>query len=253
MGSTACKREDTLWELGRLQNFSVLKGSLIHDAIREQITHHKLGRLVSPDAAKSFFSSKMNNIKTKPENYIIEAFNGLSISNDDFEKTSENGVNQLNTFFDIVWKNYSNLSYLSHEDLEKFKVDNIKVWVKLDLLTKSRDNNIIVTDWKTGTEHPKDELQAEVYALWVKSKFNIPEDEIVAEFVYLQEPTTRHMRISETRLKKRESHIISNANEILESNSEGDFPASPSDLKCKHCNFITICPDGREFLPHPED
>jgi hypothetical protein len=241
------KEKSALWDLGRLQNFSFLKGSLIHEAINEQIKHHRLGRPVSSLAAKNFYLYKIGQVRKKQETFLVEAFNGYPIQEEKFDHATEDGLRQLDLFFKIIWHNYAGLQYINHEELESFLVGDIKVWVKLDLLSRNKDGHIVITDWKTGMIESEGELQGEIYTLWVKTRFNLPADQIVIEFVYLREPSIIQGRHTEEKLKECESRIILSAREILNMEKEEDFVASPEESKCLHCNFATICPERKKL------
>ncbi|MCX6819620.1 MAG: PD-(D/E)XK nuclease family protein [Candidatus Aenigmarchaeota archaeon] len=240
---------DKLYQLSDLQRLVFLKGSLLHEVIKQQINNQRVDRPVSAEAAKSFFISELERANSNQEKCITEAFNGFPIAEEEFKNIEIDGIKQIDNFCNIIWNNYKNVMYIDHEKNDMFSVDNINLRVKCDFLAKNNET-FVVTDWKTGSEGFDDineSIQMSAYILWVHSKYKAPLDKIIGEVVYLKSCNSEIVKKSEKELKEFKEFILRSSQEMLEVNSEKDFPASPN-RNCKGCNFATICEDGKKFL-----
>ncbi len=245
-------REKLQW-LSHKTAWFMLEGQLVHESIQSQINQWSLGREVNKDAAKSLFSYRLGEIGENPRDFVIDEVNGSPVVGEHSDECRRDGLRLLDTFFDIVWPNYSGLEYVKHEDFDTFEIGGTKVWVKIDLVTKTKKGVVVVTDWKTSK--PRDRAsenrnQLLGYILWAMQKFGVDESNVRAEVRYLRDPAAQGI-VSATRqdLTQFGTFIVKNANSMLKVQSGADFPASPSERACKTCAYATVCPDGMQFLP----
>jgi len=244
-------RERLHW-LSKKSNSWFLEGQLVHQAIESQVAQHSLGRPVSKEAAQRLFRFQLKRITENPHAFIVEMINGTDVPDGLFEATEEEGIDLLEIFFEIIWPNYEKFGYEQHERFERFKIDDILVYVKIDLVSTMDDGTVIVTDWKTGKMQElgkEQQRQILVYLLWAMSRYGVPHDRVKAEIRPLRFPE-KHL-IHEPGAEEIEDlreYILENAGAMLAVESEEDFPASPSQELCQHCNFATICPEGMNFL-----
>ncbi len=231
----------------------MLEGQLVHEAIQSQINQWAIGRDVNKDAARNLFVYRLNEISANPHDFIIDEVNGSPVVRDHIDGLRKDGLGLLDVFFDIIWPNYSGYEYAQHEDFDSFDIDGIKVWTKIDLVTRMKNGTIVVTDWKTsksGEETKANRSQLLGYILWAMQKFGVDESKVRAEVRYLREPAAQGiLDASKKELAEFRSFIAQNAKNMLAVKSAADFPASPSDRVCKICAYATVCPEGMQFVP----
>lgn len=236
--------------LSKLKKFVFIEGELIHKAIESQINQHYVGREVSEESAKNLFINELNKIRKRTENCIAEVKNGETIENSKFDEIQEDGLEQLDNFFKIIWPIYKKLKYLNHEHVDSFYIDDIKVWVKADLVTKTDGGTVVITDWKTGKEWGdiKENPQMSTYILWAMDYYDLPLEKIKAEIAYLRTNKIITTERSDKQLEEVRNMIKSKSLEMLNVSSLDELPPDPSESKCKVCNFLTVCKDGKSVV-----
>ena len=164
---------------------------MVHQAIESQIAQHSIGRPVSTEAAQRLFRFKLKQITGDPHAFIVEKINGTDVPDGLFEAIEEEGVELLEIFFEIIWPNYEGFRYEQHERFERFKIDDILVYLKVDLVSTLDDGTVIVTDWKTGKLQELGEEQKKqilVYLMWAMSRYDVRPDRVKAEIRPLRFP-----------------------------------------------------------------
>ena len=232
--------------LKALTGLRMLEGRLVHETIENAIQQHRLGRAIQLEPMLSFYESQWRMFSEKPAENVTEVFNGMRIHQEFLDFVLEDGRRQLQRFVKIIWPQLRDMEYLEHEEFENFYIDDLKVHVKVDLVTRSGDGTIVVTDWKTGQEHTpdKDDIQLAVYGLWASSKFEVPLESVKLELAYLR--TGRSIPVgppSDIVREVREAVLASSA-EVLAADLLEDFPTAPNPEKCISCPFASVCPDG---------
>jgi CRISPR/Cas system-associated exonuclease Cas4 (RecB family) len=198
----------------------------------------------------SFYEVRMRAFSESPAETVTEAFNGLRIRRDFLDFVLEDGKRQLETFGKIVWPQLGDLEYVEHEEFENFYIDDLKVHVKVDYVTRSGDGTIVVTDWKTGQEYipEKDDIQLAVYGLWASSKYEVPLERVKLELAYLRTGRSIPVELSTDIVREVKEAVLASSAEVLAADFLEDFPTAPAPEKCIACPFATICPDGAETL-----
>ena len=241
---------ERLYKLSELQRLAFLKGSLIHESIKQQINNHKASRPVNKEIAAAFFLQELRNARNNKEKIITECANGFDVSDDDFENIEKDGLKQIDNFCKSIWPNYANVECLGNELDDIFSINDIDVRIRCDFLAKHNEN-FIVTDWKTGIEGYDDineSVQISAYILWVHKKYNVPLEKITGEIFYLKTGTTNVTKKTQKEIEDVIRLINEGSKEMLSVNSENDFPASPSMTKCKGCNFLALCKEGQAMF-----
>lgn len=241
---------EKLWHLSNAQKLAFLKGSLVHDTIKQQISNYIAGRGIDANTAKEFFLAQFDNTMSKMNLVITEAMNGFPPGEAEINGIREDGLRQIENFCNITWNNYKNVNYLSHEQFGEFHIDNIRVIIRYDFLAEKNGIHVI-TDWKTGSsgfDDINESTQMGAYVLWLNKTKSIPIENIRGEVVYLKTNETEVVKKSKQSLQKTADFIKQGAEEILSVKSEKDMPASPSKKKCVGCNFLTVCEEGKEVV-----
>jgi len=147
-------------------------------------------------------------------------------------------------------------SWLSVEDLVSFHVDDVEVFLRMDLAYRAADGRVVIVDWKTGRGEGRfNEVQMAGYALyavergWVKGA-----EEIETELAYLVIPRYRRRSLDAKRLDQARQFIRKSAGRMksllldpLENLGRlEDFPMIDRPRVCRRCNFRRLC------FPRPE-
>jgi CRISPR/Cas system-associated exonuclease Cas4 (RecB family) len=133
----------------------------------------------------------------------------------------------------------------------KFSMDSMDVWLAVDLFTE-KDGIFIITDWKTGSEGYDDideNMQLGLYILWAHMTKNTPLEKLKGELVYLKTANTLTTSRSLEQIQALRDYIKADSAEMLAVKGEKDFPASPG-RKCKGCNFLQLCEEGKSCTSH---
>jgi len=166
--------------------------------------------------------------------------------NDNFFDTIRvDGLDQIGTFFDVIWPQLEEQQYLRHEKFDKFTVDDVKAIVKVDYVSKTKDDKIVITDWKTGAdrEEYESDLQIGAYVLWAIQQYNKRPEDIKSELVYLATGTIRPHEFSIEEIDKIKRKITLDYKEMNEKYEIDYFQADPKSYKCLSCQFASVCPD----------
>ena len=219
----------------------VLQGSLVHDAIEDQITQHYLRRDVNPASAQEKYLKRLNGFQITADDMITEYFNGEQKDPTFFDSIRASGVEMLDTFFKIVWPNLKPLEYLSHERFDKFIIGDVPVTVKLDYITKNNDGGLVLSDWKTGKERIENNLQIGTYVLFAMRQYNKSPEDIFSEIIYLgSSGKSRPYKFSSDQLDEIKEIVISDFKRMNTSYEMDSFPCDPSPKKCVTCPFASV-------------
>ena len=138
------------------------------------------------------------------------------------------------------------------EDMRRFAVGDVDVWVVLDVLVDDGRGGVVILDWKTGGHHDDAEIRAQlgVYGLYATAELGIAADAIVAMHVNLRhnEETKHAVGEAEIALAKetiRDSTARMRALLVdVEQNiaDPGAYPTlDPGSEDCRRCGFRGIC------------
>ncbi len=242
--------------LKNLNSKFALQGLLIHEIIENQINQHHLGRDVNEDAAQQHYTQRIEKYREMARESLIEYYNGELVDHRFFDRARSEGQDKISMFFGAIWPYFKDLEYIRHEEFDKFKIQNIEVIVKIDYISKTKNDIIVVTDWKTGkNEDIEKDLQIGTYVLWAMQYFNKSQTEIRSELVYLTTGKMPHYEFSEEKLETIKRKIVEDFEEMNESYEIENYPSDPEPRKCLSCQFGTICPDSKmhEYLARGEN
>jgi CRISPR/Cas system-associated exonuclease Cas4 (RecB family) len=239
-----------IYKLKRLKDVNskyVLQGSLIHEAIENQIAQYHLGRDFNEAGTKAQFSNRLDQFRKTASDTILEYFNGMPIDNEFFNYILEDGKEKIKMFFEVIWPQIKDLEYLKHEDFDKFKIGDVEVVVKVDYVSKTKTGLIVLTDWKTGADNEEYEsdLQIGTYVLWAMHYFQKNASDIRSELAYLKTGKMRPYAFGEHELDEIKNKILEDFQNMNHSYEIEDYPADPKPKKCISCQFGSICPDSK--------
>jgi CRISPR/Cas system-associated exonuclease Cas4 (RecB family) len=246
---TAMKESEELDipKLKRLKDLDprfALQGKLIHEVLENQIGQHYLGRELSEKGAKVQYTQRVEQYRKMAKETLIESFNGETIDEKFFDNIRAKGIDQISMFFGVIWPQLKDLEYLRHEKFDRFKVGDVEAIVKVDYISKTKDDKLVVSDWKTGADNEEYEsdLQIGTYVLWAMENYGKDPEEIRSELIYLTTGVMRSYEFSVKQLEEIKGKIVEDF-EIVNKRYDIDyFPPDPNPKKCLSCQFATVCP-----------
>jgi len=232
-----------IWKLRDLSSRRFLRGSLVHSAIAEFLSHQSKGRGMTENELQDHLLQNAERYRRTARDTIAEYWNGLATEQDFFDKLRTEGAEQLSMFFRVLWPPLSRLEYTQHEKPERFEIDSVPVTVKIDLVSKSLDGRIFVIDWKTGAddERYESDLQIGVYALWAAWKFGVDATSVSTDLYYLRSGKTASRRLAAEDFQNIRGTLATEYDEFRKATSKEANPPSPSPDRCLACKFATIC------------
>jgi hypothetical protein len=141
--------------------------------------------------------------------------------------------------------------WLSLEDLVSFHVDDIEVFLRMDLAFRDERGRVVIVDWKTGRGEGRfNDIQLAGYALyaseqgWVKAP-----EEIVTELAYLAVPRYVRKAVDQHRLDQARLFVSKSAGRmktllmdpVLNLARMEDFARVDRPTVCRRCNYRRLC------------
>ncbi len=238
------------YKLKRLKDLNskyALEGLLIHGVIENQIGQHYLGRDLNEGGAKSQFVQRVEQYRKTACDMITEFFNGLPKDDEFFDRIRAEGQDKISMFFGVIWPQLKDLEYLKHEDFDKFKINDVEVTVKVDYVSKTKNDIIVLTDWKTGqdNEEYESDLQIGTYVLWAMQYYQKTPIQIRNELAYLKTGMMRQTEFNDEVLETIRKKIVDDFEQMNLNYEMNNYPASPEPRKCISCQFGTVCPESK--------
>ncbi|MDY6965564.1 MAG: PD-(D/E)XK nuclease family protein [Halobacteriota archaeon] len=232
-----------LKRLKDLKNKFAVQGIIIHEVLENQMGQHFIGRGVSEDSAKSQYVRILDQYRKTARGMIVEYYNGGPINEKFFDYARSDGIDKLGMFFGVIWPQFKDLEYLKHEKFDRFSTNGVECIVKADYVSKTKDDIIVVSDWKTGLDNVEyeSELQIGVYVLWVMDYYKTELEKVRSEMVYLTSGKVRHYEFKTYQMESIKKQIAEDYTKMNESYEIEHFPPDPEPKKCLSCQFSTIC------------
>lgn len=153
-------------------------------------------------------------------------------------------------------------SWLSMEELISFNVDDVPVFLRMDLAFRDERDRVRIVDWKTGRYAGKsNEVQIAGYALYAAEKgWAKSATEISTELAYLiwpkyvrkevTQPALDTARVFVTRSAKTMRALLNDP--VANRARIEDFPRIDRPRICRRCNFRKLCfPRGETLEVRP--
>jgi CRISPR/Cas system-associated exonuclease Cas4 (RecB family) len=233
-----------LKQLKKLDSRFVLQGKLVHEVLEYQLEQLRLGRTIGEEVAREQYIRGVEQYRKNAKHSLVECFNGQAVGEVFFDRIRENGLDQLSLFFGVIWPQLEDSEYLRHEKFDRFKAnDRVKAIVKIDYVRSTEGGNVVISDWKTGTDNPKYEskLQIGAYVLWAVKHYKLEPEQVRSELIYLTTGAIRDYEFSTDELEKIRRLIVSDFEEMNESYDISYFDPHPNPRQCLGCHFASVC------------
>lgn len=151
----------------------------------------------------------------------------------------------------------SRAQWLSMEELVSFHVDDVPVFLRMDLAYRDARGRVRIVDWKTGRRPGKfNEIQIAGYALFAAERAWAGASEIETELAYLLWPRYVRKSVTEDKLERARGFVRKSAKTMRallqdpEANTARieDFPRVDRPVICRRCNFRRLCFPRDEVL-----
>ena len=234
--------------LKNMNEIKFLPGNSVHDAIKHQFDQLARGRDVSgPDNALQYVSRIISDIKENSRRFIIEASNGKEISEEEISIMGKEIERQVKIFFNEFFDFYKDLEIITHEEYCNVVLNGHKFYLKPDLITKSGNGTVYITDWKTNSTYSDavDEWQMKLYILWALEEGISDLDHLRAEVVFLDVGESKEYKTTQEEIDSFKEELVKKSNDLFEyvdsKSGEADFIKCDNEEVCVSCGFKKYC------------
>ncbi|MCZ4149596.1 hypothetical protein BZG21_34860, partial [Escherichia coli] len=115
----------------------------------------------------------------------------------------------VNSLYDtLTWEDLARAStqILEIEKWDTMMLHDTRVYVKMDLLYRRGNGNIVIVDWKTGKEEDFSD-QLLLYAAYVKEHYRVPLEQIELRVEYLLSGTHKQYAATQEDLARAEEKV----------------------------------------------
>lgn len=147
-------------------------------------------------------------------------------------------------------------NWLSLEDLIDFQIEDVPVFLRMDLAYRATNGQVVIVDWKTGRSEGRfNAVQLAGYALYAAAqKWADAPEQIETELAYLAVPRFVRRRVDADMLAAARRFVVKSAGKMrsLLADPErnlariDDFARIDNPRRCRRCNFRRLC------FPRPE-
>lgn len=270
----AAREDDEIKRLKKLSALPLWAGSVVHDTIEWFLKKHDslpppkeqdalIRRVVHTGMASDWRESEMGSLRFR----LFEHEYDVPVEQEDKRIAVNTVMRSLRGFFrsDTLREALAagRDRWLALEDLVSFHVDDVEVFLRMDLAFRDADGRAVIVDWKTGRREGRfNEIQVAGYALYATERgwVSSPE-EIATELNYLAIPRATRRSVTQKGIDHARSFIRKSAGSmkaLLVDPIENvarleDFPMVDRPRICRRCNFRKLCfPRAGEERPTKE-
>ncbi len=269
--ATAPERTRQLYVLKQLRTRAMWAGERVHACIERSLNNVRRGiAVLSPDKIaevtlsqmrEDYRSSQQGNYWKKPKSCaLFEHEYSLPVPRQEWQKTADDVRTCLHTFY--TSELFAELravprdAWLQVEELDKFDLDGIRVWAKIDCSFR-QGAKVRIYDWKTGRSLAEaSTLQLVCYCLHAQAKWGAAIENVVPAEFYLLVNRIQHYQVKSGDVEDARRYIrgsVADMHSLLadvaanEPLAEGAFEKTSNTASCLRCNFIGPC--RPELLP----
>lgn len=258
----AALEDDEIKRLKKLSALPLWAGSVVHDTIEWFLKNHDaipppeeqdalVRRVVRTGMASDWRESEMGSLRFR----LFEHEYDVPVAQEDKRLAVNTVMRSLRNFFRSETLRQAldvgRDRWLALEDLVSFHVNDVEVFLRMDLAYRDREGRVVIVDWKTGRGEGRfNEVQVAGYALYATEQgWASSPEEIATELNYLVIPKAVRRAVTQKKVEHARSFIAKSAKSMkallvdpLENVARlEDFPMVDRPQVCRRCNFRRLC------------
>jgi hypothetical protein len=256
-----------------LKSRAMWRGIIIHEVIRVILHNNRPQEIgCDYDQAEKILVRKMKNDWASSVDWLIvedpKVFCGLMehyyhmdyCNYQGYEEDLDIARTHIRALFDsglLDEIKKTDVKLLELEENREILIETIPISLKLDLALESLNGKVSITDWKTGQAPQEsvdgisrggivdDDLQLNLYAMYVSAQYKIPYNRISTQQIFLAEKKSISFKITPESVKVTNTKVLLSAREMKRldggKKSINQFPQTDDIHRCNLCNFRGIC------------
>ncbi len=184
---------------------------------------------------------------------LHEFYYGLEIRDDVIAKINERAVTSATALVaSPIWEVLKDpgTEIISCEQFDTFLIGETPVYAVPDLLFKTKADQWVIVDWKTGVEVEDNQEQVALYALYAHKKYRVPPESIQGRLDYLNLGAVREITFTASDLEQVEAYAQESMAEMRSylkdpqqniAKAQEAFPLTDSRGQCLWCNYYELC------------
>ncbi len=269
--ATAPEAVRKLYVLKQLKTRPVWAGERVHVCIERSLNNLRRGiAVLSPDKIaemtlsqmrEDYRSSLARNYWKKPKSCaLFEHEYGVPVAAEQWRQTADDVRECLHTFYtSSVFAEVRAVprdAWLQVEELDKFDLDGIRVWAKIDCSFR-QGARVRIYDWKTGRSLAEaGTLQLVCYSLYAQAKWGTAIENVLPAEFYLIVNRIQEYQVKAGDVADAKEYIrgsVADMRSLLadlarnEPLAENAFEKTDNQRSCLRCNFVGVC--RPELLP----
>ena len=269
--ATAPERTRNLYVLKQLKTRAMWAGERVHSCIQHTLQNLRRGidvlnpqkiiEMTVSGMREDYRSSQQGNYWKMPKSCaLFEHEYGIPVAKAQWQQTSADVQTCLHNFYtsDLFAKLRSvpRREWLEIEELAKFEVDGVYVWVQIDCSFREGER-VRIIDWKTGRRMAEEStIQLVCYTLYAQHKWGVPIEQVRPGECYLLVNRVQDFEISASDIENATAYIrgsVADMQSLLadiarnEPLAEEAFEKTDDLRECRRCNFVGPC--RPELLP----
>ncbi|WP_339276455.1 PD-(D/E)XK nuclease family protein [Paenibacillus sp. FSL W8-0426] len=254
-----------LYRLKQLSNLYLVFGDLVHRMCESAVRSRDEGRerprvpFLEQTMRKLLNEAYLQSMDAEqwrqdPKNRVMlsEMYYGDDTLQERIGTIKERITACVNSLYDtLTWEDLARAStqILEIEKWDTMMLHDTRVYVKMDLLYRRGNGNIVIVDWKTGKEEDFSD-QLLLYAAYVREHYRVPLEQIELRVEYLLNGTYKQYAATQEDLARAEEKVGRYIEEMKSCvadeyyNRPKDisfFTPMPSRRACRDCNFREVC------------
>lgn len=263
--ATAPERTRQLYVVKQLKTRPMWAGERVHLCVERSLKNLSRGiAVLSPDKIAEvtlaqmrddYRSSQQGNYWKKPKSCaLFEHEYGVPVPRERWQQTADDVRECLHTFYTSAL--FAELravprdAWLQIEELDKFALDDIRIWAKIDC--SFRDGAAVrIYDWKTGRSLAEaNTLQLVCYSLYAQAKWGTAFENVLPAEFYLLVNRLQEYQVKAADVEDAKQYIrgsVADMHSLLadvgqnEPLAEAAFEKTDNSRSCLRCNFIGPC------------